>query len=252
MKELHDLEAVAADLFARHPDLGGVYVGCARVFQIGAVMQRLGVRVPCVGFQQHRRSQAAFEWRMGLRRGGRERSPAGIHGLTACLRGRHRRLTWVRGRNGCAFPPPSSSAPTPSIVSVANRSTTLSDSSSASARLSSAPTRTSSKTQTLKLLRLAETDALTGLLNRRKFEELVDEQITAATPHAVLSLLMLDLDSFKSYNDSYGHHVGDEALAHGCARPRILLPDRRLLRPLGWRRVLRPAPRTPIRKPPAR
>jgi diguanylate cyclase (GGDEF)-like protein len=55
----------------------------------------------------------------------------------------------------------------------------------------------------------AETDALTGLLNRRAMEERVRHLRDAATPFA---LAMADLDNFKQLNDSYGHDTGDRAL----------------------------------------
>ena len=55
----------------------------------------------------------------------------------------------------------------------------------------------------------AETDALTGLLNRRAMEERVRHLREASTPFA---LAMADLDNFKRLNDSYGHDTGDRAL----------------------------------------
>ena len=55
----------------------------------------------------------------------------------------------------------------------------------------------------------AETDPLTGLLNRRAMEERVRHLREAATPFA---LAMADLDHFKRLNDSYGHDTGDRAL----------------------------------------
>lgn len=59
----------------------------------------------------------------------------------------------------------------------------------------------------------AHTDALTGLGNRRAFDgalrRLLDVQ---AAGEGAFSLLMLDLDQFKDYNDSFGHPAGDEAL----------------------------------------
>jgi diguanylate cyclase (GGDEF)-like protein len=55
----------------------------------------------------------------------------------------------------------------------------------------------------------AETDALTGLLNRRAMEERVRHLREASTPFA---LAMADLDHFKQLNDSYGHDTGDRAL----------------------------------------
>jgi diguanylate cyclase (GGDEF)-like protein len=55
----------------------------------------------------------------------------------------------------------------------------------------------------------AATDGLTGLLNRRSFEE----QVTALRANGTtLSLVMADLDHFKTLNDTYGHPAGDRAL----------------------------------------
>ncbi|MFD2780118.1 putative bifunctional diguanylate cyclase/phosphodiesterase [Novosphingobium pokkalii] len=68
--------------------------------------------------------------------------------------------------------------------------------------------------------RLALTDALTGLANRRKFHADLDAWTTthAGTPFAVG---VLDLDRFKPINDTYGHHVGDRLLAEIGTRLRL-------------------------------
>ncbi len=58
----------------------------------------------------------------------------------------------------------------------------------------------------------AEQDALTGLLNRRGFEETLSGQFPAGGPGRPFSLLMLDLDDFKRVNDTHGHVAGDRAL----------------------------------------
>ena len=56
-------------------------------------------------------------------------------------------------------------------------------------------------------------DELTGLFNRRHFEERLKEEIARHSRHGnVFSLLMLDLDFFKAYNDMYGHPSGDRLL----------------------------------------
>lgn len=60
---------------------------------------------------------------------------------------------------------------------------------------------------------LATKDSLTGLLNRRGFEELT-ERLLAGERSAPLCLLAIDLDRFKQINDSLGHGTGDAALAH--------------------------------------
>ncbi len=66
-------------------------------------------------------------------------------------------------------------------------------------------------------LRLAElhsnTDALTGLANRRSLEAFLrSAQIAAMEAGEPLSILMIDIDHFKQFNDSYGHQVGDQVL----------------------------------------
>jgi diguanylate cyclase (GGDEF)-like protein/putative nucleotidyltransferase with HDIG domain len=59
----------------------------------------------------------------------------------------------------------------------------------------------------------AHTDELTGLYNHRYFHERLDEEITRCTRFGeIFSLMFLDLDLFKAYNDIYGHLEGDEVL----------------------------------------
>jgi diguanylate cyclase (GGDEF)-like protein/PAS domain S-box-containing protein len=60
---------------------------------------------------------------------------------------------------------------------------------------------------------LATTDGLTGIFNRRTFDlRLEDEFLRAKRYGAPLSLLLMDVDKFKQYNDSFGHPAGDEVL----------------------------------------
>jgi diguanylate cyclase (GGDEF)-like protein len=60
---------------------------------------------------------------------------------------------------------------------------------------------------------LARTDGLTGLANRRTFDETLEsEWRRALRTQQVLSLLMIDLDHFKAFNDRYGHQRGDACL----------------------------------------
>ncbi len=59
----------------------------------------------------------------------------------------------------------------------------------------------------------ASTDAMTGLANRRKLDEVMNvEWNRAMRAGKPLSLLVIDVDSFKAFNDRHGHHGGDEAL----------------------------------------
>lgn len=63
------------------------------------------------------------------------------------------------------------------------------------------------------LSRLSITDSLTGLFNQRHFYSRLKEEITRAHRQShSLALILLDLDHFKAYNDTYGHLAGDEVL----------------------------------------
>ena len=63
------------------------------------------------------------------------------------------------------------------------------------------------------LEQLATTDALTGLKNRRKFDDVIDtEWRRAVRQRTPLALLLLDVDHFKAFNDTLGHQPGDQAL----------------------------------------
>lgn len=74
---------------------------------------------------------------------------------------------------------------------------------------------TKSKEIENKLKVFAEYDGLTGIYNRRKTEEVVENEIGRASRyHKDLAILMLDIDHFKRINDTYGHDNGDLALKH--------------------------------------
>jgi diguanylate cyclase (GGDEF)-like protein/PAS domain S-box-containing protein len=63
------------------------------------------------------------------------------------------------------------------------------------------------------LRNLADTDGLTGVMNRRAFDEaFMREAARCAREDSPLSVLMIDIDWFKVYNDTYGHPAGDECL----------------------------------------
>ena len=73
---------------------------------------------------------------------------------------------------------------------------------------------TAEKTLFEQIRRLAETDPVTGLASRTKFDTAFDEAVTASAT-VQKALLLIDLDSFKAVNDRLGHQAGDECFK-GC------------------------------------
>lgn len=84
------------------------------------------------------------------------------------------------------------------------------------------------------LERLATTDHLTGLLNRRAFLDATEREIRRAHRYGQpLALIMLDVDHFKRINDGHGHPAGDEVLRRIAATCRGMLRDGDLMGRLG-------------------
>lgn len=72
----------------------------------------------------------------------------------------------------------------------------------------------------------AVTDTLTGLANRRAFNDRLDEEIRRSNRYRhPFTLLMIDLDKFKTVNDTYGHPVGDQTLKSVAACLQMAVRD---------------------------
>jgi two-component system chemotaxis family response regulator WspR len=82
----------------------------------------------------------------------------------------------------------------------------------------------------IELLRISNMDGLTGLNNRRRFDEYASTEWRRALRERVpFGLLLIDVDQFKAYNDAHGHLAGDEllkrigeAICNCCRRPEDL------------------------------
>ncbi len=84
------------------------------------------------------------------------------------------------------------------------------------------------------LQHLADHDALTGLFNRRRFEEELERELAASVRYeGAGAVLALDLDHFKYINDSLGHTVGDELIARVAALLRERLRETDIVARLG-------------------
>ncbi|HEV7274977.1 MAG TPA: sensor domain-containing diguanylate cyclase [Devosiaceae bacterium] len=66
--------------------------------------------------------------------------------------------------------------------------------------------------------RLAEEDSLTGLLNRRSFDTILEQRLAQRRPEETVAMVLLDLDGFKQINDSHGHEFGDQVLRLAAQR----------------------------------
>jgi len=80
---------------------------------------------------------------------------------------------------------------------------------------------------------LAHTDPLTGVANRRAFDERLAREIAHARPDTSFSIALLDLDGFKPVNDRYGHAMGDRLLCEVGARLQKACGDNGVVARLG-------------------
>ena len=91
-------------------------------------------------------------------------------------------------------------------------------------------------------------DPLTGLANRRRFVEQAEAALAGRRRTGTIAAMFLDLDDFKTVNDSLGHAAGDEMLRVVAARIARRTPDHRPRRATRRRRIRGPALRRPGRR----
>ena len=106
---------------------------------------------------------------------------------------------------------------------------------------------TSEKQLLQKLERLAATDGLTGIFNRQHLDNLLCKEISRIQRYGgMLSLIMLDLDQFKSINDTYGHIAGDKTLTTVVDTLNSVLRESDILARFGGDEFLILAPHTHV------
>ena len=113
-----------------------------------------------------------------------------------------------------------------STVWMENRASLVSDSATGEPRQWVVTMRdvTERKALEKQLSELALTDGLTGLANRRAFDEALEREWNLTLREgSQISLLLLDIDHFKEFNDQYGHQVGDDCLRAVAAAVRGVL-----------------------------
>lgn len=99
------------------------------------------------------------------------------------------------------------------------------------------------------LIHLATHDNLTGLYNRIALDQRLDDEIQRASRYkSPLSIFMVDIDNFKSINDTYGHHIGDMALRHLAKILKLLVRKMDYVARYGGEEFIVICPETPLLK----
>jgi len=203
------VDHVSPELLAALTQADGVYVGCHHLIGVAEALDQVALSLPFVGFSNTERARHFLDRRIISAIIDENRYLQGYFAVQKAYEAvLHReqggKLTGVT---------------IPSTVAFAANAFELNDSLNSAFEL-----LIGQRTQVLcsykerleqanaDLLNLAITDPLTGLLNRRRFKEVMQHEVAVALRHGPLSLLMIDVDLFKQVNDRYGHHAGDEAL----------------------------------------
>lgn len=123
----------------------------------------------------------------------------------------------------------------------------IADKAAIASRLQEAEARIAELEKQLQVLNMRmHEDALTGALNRRGLDDVLQREIARAQRrNTPLSLVMIDLDDFKTINDTHGHPVGDEVLVHLVATVQRSLRPTDMIGRFGGEEFLLVLPDTP-------
>jgi diguanylate cyclase (GGDEF)-like protein len=208
----HDFESLdvfPAEMLETLRSADGVYVGNEDLVRIAAAMEQAGASAPCVGFGNTDSLQPFLARRTVSAVIDEQRYLQGYFAVQKAYEAVVKRGQAVRV----------SSIRIPSDLALtANASDSRDSLHSAFEMLLRQRTETlvtykqRLEVANTELLKLSTTDPLTGLLNRRKFEEVLENEVARTRRYGPLSLLMIDLNLFKQVNDQHGHQAGDEVL----------------------------------------
>lgn len=189
--------------------VAGFYVGNEDLLSIAAMIDESGVRAPCLGFSNTEQIRPFLERGIISAVIDESRYQLGYFAVQKAYEAVLKRESGV----------PLASLKIPSTVVFAANAGGVGDSLDSAFELlvrQRTEILVSYKSRleeaNLQLLDLTVTDPLTGLYNRRKFDESLQHEVSRALRYGPVSLLVIDLDSFKLVNDRHGHQTGDDAL----------------------------------------
>jgi diguanylate cyclase (GGDEF)-like protein len=184
----------------------GVYVGNEDLAMVAAALEQAGVRVPCVGFSNTGLARQLLKDGLVSAVVDESRHQQGYFAVQKAYQATLQRdgLDNLSVPSSVAF-----------SANAAELQESLNDAFELLVRqrtevLCSYKTRLEQANS--ELLSLSITDPLTGMLNRRQFEASLEQEVARARRYGAMSLLMVDVDLFKTVNDTYGHQTGDEIL----------------------------------------
>ena len=205
-----DLTAGVAELIRSAGPIDGIYVGSEQIVEVARDLQECGLGIPCVGFTNSEEVEPFVRSGVVSAVIDESRFQQGYFAVQKAYEA-------VARKGGPAPPGIGISC---SVVLASNLRQTFAGQSLNEAFESLIYQRTNDLIAHQKMLQeanakfenLANTDPLTGLFNRRRFEEALRHEFDLARRQGTLSLLMIDLNWFKLLNDRHGHNAGDEAL----------------------------------------